>query len=166
MNSVFWRTRWDKARKPLAGFLRRWGPALAAMIVIFVGSSIPGDEFPVYEGAWDFIVKKSGHLAEYGLLSVLLLRGIAGQGPSSAGSDPSPPAPASRAHLAAFGLAVLYAVSDEFHQRFTPGRNSRPLDVFIDAAGSCLGLALYYAWRVIRQTRSQSPRARSTRPRA
>jgi hypothetical protein len=129
-------------RATVGQLLRRWGPALAAMIAIYIGSSIPGEEFPVYRGVWDFVVKKSGHLAEYGLLAALLLRGIADRRP----------APAPRAHLAAaFGLAVLYALGDEFHQRFM---------------GSCLGLGLYYGWQVIRQTRSQSPRSQSTRPRA
>jgi VanZ family protein len=127
------------------------------MIAIYIGSSIPGKEFPVYEGVWDFVVKKSGHLAEFGLLAALLLRGMVW----------GRPAPAPRAHLAAaFGVAVLFALGDEFHQQFTPGRTARALDVAIDALGSGLGLGLFYAWQVIRQTRSQSPQSRSTRPRA
>lgn len=43
-------------------------------------------------------------------------------------------------------LAVLiYAVSDEFHQSFVPGRNASPIDVGIDTVGAILGvIALRY----------------------
>lgn len=38
--------------------------------------------------------------------------------------------------LLAFGLAVLYGITDEIHQRFVPGRHGQPADVFFDAAGA------------------------------
>ncbi|NJN98379.1 MAG: VanZ family protein [Anaerolineales bacterium] len=38
--------------------------------------------------------------------------------------------------LLAFGLAALYGVTDEIHQRFVPGRHGQPADVFFDAAGA------------------------------
>jgi VanZ family protein len=36
----------------------------------------------------------------------------------------------------ALTLAVLYAVTDEFHQGFVVGRTHLPVDVGIDATGS------------------------------
>lgn len=48
-------------------------------------------------------------------------------------------------------LSILYAISDELHQRFTPGRTSTFMDVCFDAAGAILGLAL---WRFIRTHRA------------
>lgn len=42
-------------------------------------------------------------------------------------------------------LAVLYAISDEFHQTFVPGRNGTPVDVTIDSLGASLGL-LFRIW--------------------
>jgi VanZ family protein len=39
-------------------------------------------------------------------------------------------------------LIVIYAVSDEFHQSFTPGREPKLRDVLIDTAGSFLGMYL------------------------
>ena len=44
-------------------------------------------------------------------------------------------------------LAILYACSDEWHQRFTPGRTSSIIDVFIDTIGSVIGLAISYLVR-------------------
>lgn len=47
----------------------------------------------------------------------------------------------------AFGIAVvvsfLYAVSDELHQYFVPGRTALLMDVIIDTAGATVGIALY-----------------------
>jgi VanZ family protein len=37
-------------------------------------------------------------------------------------------------------LAVAYAVTDEFHQRFVAGRHGAPLDVLIDTAGVLIGV--------------------------
>ncbi|MBP0966788.1 MAG: VanZ family protein [Oscillospiraceae bacterium] len=37
-------------------------------------------------------------------------------------------------------LALLYACSDEFHQRFVPGRSCELRDVCIDTAGACCGI--------------------------
>jgi VanZ family protein len=46
----------------------------------------------------------------------------------------------------AASLAVLYGLSDEYHQRFVPGRESDLADVAADAVGAgsaCIALALY-----------------------
>lgn len=51
-----------------------------------------------------------------------------------------------RAALLAWGLSVMYAVSDEWHQTFVPTRVGTPWDVLIDAAGAALGLALAGLW--------------------
>lgn len=44
--------------------------------------------------------------------------------------------------LAAFGIAALYAVSDEFHQLFIPGRSGEVRDVLIDSAGAAAGIGI------------------------
>ena len=142
-------------RRRAAAFATRWGPALLLMMVIFIASAIPGEEFPQYKGGWDYIIKKSGHLLEYGILTLLMLRGLAGPGLAGA---------TRRQKLGALGLTMLYAATDEFHQRFTPGRRGQVPDVLIDLIGGGLALGAYYAWGLIRQTRSQAPRSQSTRP--
>ena len=42
-------------------------------------------------------------------------------------------------------VALAYAVSDEWHQSFVPGRTATPVDVAIDAIG--IGLAALTAGR-------------------
>ena len=39
-------------------------------------------------------------------------------------------------------IVALYATSDEFHQRFTPGRSPSFRDVGIDVAGGLIGIAV------------------------
>ncbi len=46
------------------------------------------------------------------------------------------PQPSARRAAVALGLTVGYAVLDEWHQSFVPGRSSDPLDVATDAAGA------------------------------
>jgi len=42
--------------------------------------------------------------------------------------------------LISFGVGVTYAISDEVHQYFIPGRSARVLDVCIDSAGVLTGI--------------------------
>lgn len=46
----------------------------------------------------------------------------------------------------AWGLSVLYALSDEYHQTFVPGRNGTFVDLLIDASGALVGLLLFWCW--------------------
>ena len=50
----------------------------------------------------------------------------------------------------AVGLGTLYAVSDEVHQSFVPGRLGSPLDVALDAVGVLVGVV---AWQTVRSRR-------------
>ena len=44
--------------------------------------------------------------------------------------------------LLAWGVCVIYAMSDEFHQLFVPGRTCKLTDVLIDSSGSLLGICI------------------------
>jgi VanZ family protein len=83
----------------------------------------------------DFTVKKTAHMAEYGILAVLVWRGCSRALVGRAGRHP----------WAILSLCALYAASDEFHQRFTAGRESSPRDVLIDIVGAGLGLVIVSA---------------------
>lgn len=41
-------------------------------------------------------------------------------------------------------ICLFYAVTDEFHQSFVPGRTSLVSDVLIDFIGSLIGMSLFY----------------------
>jgi len=132
----------------LRAWLWRWLPALVMMGAIFAASSLTKKEVPNF-GAWDLLTKKGGHALGYALLGAGYLRGLA------AGRRPT-----WRLAALALAAAALYAVTDEFHQRFVSGRHSSPVDVLIDTCGAAAGTA---AWAFI-QTRARPvwPRRPST----
>lgn len=41
-------------------------------------------------------------------------------------------------------ICLLYAVTDEFHQSFVPGRTSLVSDILVDFGGALIGLTLFY----------------------
>jgi VanZ family protein len=118
-------------------WLRRWGPALVMMILIFTASGTPGNDLPGF-GVWDFLVKKGGHMIGYGLLGAAWLRGLANNKGINKG-----------ALILAIVLSGLYASSDEFHQSFTPGRTPNLADVGIDTVGAMLGV---FAWTWVKSS--------------
>jgi VanZ family protein len=86
------------------------------------------------------LVRKAGHLTEYGVLAALGWRALQPKGIH----DPS--RAASRYGLA-FALCVAYACSDEYHQSFYPSRYASWGDVAIDSAGAALVLGWIWCRR-------------------
>jgi VanZ family protein len=118
----------------MKSWIYRWGPAVLIMAIIFFASATPGSDLPKF-GSWDFLAKKGGHMFGYALLALAYLRAIGGK-------------MGSRTQLlSSLALAILYACSDEWHQRFIPGRTSSITDVLIDATGAVIGLAISYLVR-------------------
>lgn len=79
-----------------------------------------------------------GHLVMYGILAALLHISFWSWRASTGGSF--------RWAMAAVVLAVLYGVSDEFHQSMVPGRGPSTRDVLIDGVGALTGvLAVKYS---------------------
>ncbi|HNE05484.1 MAG TPA: VanZ family protein, partial [Anaerolineales bacterium] len=104
----------------------RWFPAFLMMAIIFAFSSRAKDELPNFQD-WEYFVKKSSHFLVYGLLALSYIRALP-----------------KRNHLLAWALAILYALSDEFHQSFVPGRTSSLVDVFVfDNLGAIVALVLH-----------------------
>jgi len=116
-------------------FVRYYIPVLLWMGVIFSFS-----EFPTKQAGgiyWvDFIIKKTAHVVEYGILTILSYRAFLSKNVKHR-----------NAALWAILISVLYGVSDEFHQGFTPGREPHIRDVFFDTIGSLL--AIYGVWNWI-----------------
>jgi VanZ family protein len=117
----------------LKNSLLRWLPAILIMTVIFGFSSTPSTKLPNF-GQWDFVFKKGGHMFGYGLLACAYWYGLRFE---------------KRCWGLALLFALLYAVSDEFHQSFVPGRHPSWVDVLgFDSGGASIGLALAYCLRI------------------
>jgi VanZ family protein len=124
-----------------------WLPALAVMAIIFALSHQAG--LHVTEDVdVERPIRVSGHLLAYAVLAGCLLLAL---------SRLDVPRP-SRA-LLAWAMAVAYGLTDEFHQSFVPDRNGRLDDVFVDAVGAAVGVALTWlvlvAWTRARRRASE-----------
>ena len=85
-------------------------------------------------GAVQLLMRKGAHLTEYAVLGALLLRALGSGGARLAG----------KYLFGAWGVAVMWAALDEFHQAFVASRTGSPVDVMIDAAGALIGLTIYW----------------------
>jgi len=101
-------------------FIILWLPVIIWAGLIFYLSSIP-DLKTGLETFWDIILRKMAHIVEYGILFLLLAKAM------------------KKPLIWPIILSILYAISDEFHQSFVPGRNMALLDVYFDSAGILLG---------------------------
>jgi VanZ family protein len=127
-------------------WLRRWGPSVVIMILIFIASGTPGEELPNF-GPFDFDVKKGGHMTGYAMLAASFLHALAGSSRIT-----------KMVLLFSIMFSGMYAMTDEFHQMFTPGRTPSLFDVGIDTVGASIG-ALLWTWsqsvRAARQRRGR-----------
>ena len=80
-----------------------------------------------------FITRKSAHFIGYMILGILA-SGLILQYENI-----------NKKYLLAFLICVIYAISDEIHQLFVPGRAGQVRDVLIDSAGSLLGIIIVMA---------------------
>jgi VanZ family protein len=98
-------------------------PPLVVMALIFYLSSQPSTaDYP----AWEIFLRKLGHVSGYALLAFTWWRALRGLLPSGGRLA---------AVLAAVGVSLAYAISDEVHQTFVTGRHGTPVDVLIDSLG-------------------------------
>lgn len=92
-------------------------------------------------------VRKAAHVTEYAILALLLYRAMRRT------LERSPEIWCRQCAGWAFGIALIYAASDEWHQSFVPSRGGTIHDVLIDGAGAALGLVLWQGWLLWRQAR-------------
>ncbi len=118
-----------------------WALVLSCMITIFLLSSQPAG---VSQGMSDslirkifdllgiefssFLIRKLAHMAEFAGLSLLTFNAV--YAVKEAKITP----------VVAFGITVVYAISDEIHQLFVDGRACQLRDVFIDSCGTAVGV--------------------------
>lgn len=114
----------------MKSWIYRWGPAIFIMAIIFIASSTPGSDIPGF-GHWDEFFKKGGHMLGYALLASAVYHALSNSRSSI-----------KLQFVLVLCIVALYAASDEFHQRFTPGRSPSFRDVGIDVAGGLIGVAV------------------------
>ncbi len=133
--------------------LRYFTPALLWMILIFYMSSQVGNDsagmsdmivsfiqslihdittVEVSINTLSFIIRKSAHVIEYMILTFFFLYAFYKN-------------KYNKYLLYSASLSVLYAMSDELHQTFIPGRSGTAVDVGIDTIGVVLALLIFLA---------------------
>ncbi|OQA93068.1 MAG: VanZ like family protein [Microgenomates group bacterium ADurb.Bin219] len=119
-------------RKAINRFFYYWLPVFFWMGLIFWLSSF--HKLEVSQISWqDFIFRKAAHFSEYTLLFLLYYRAFKN---SLIKTDKY-----KLVYLSLF-LAILYSMSDEYHQTFVSGRSGRLFDVTVDSLGSLFGAFL------------------------
>ncbi len=120
-----------------------WTAVIIYCILIFIGSSIPGDELDTGPPGFDKIL----HILQYLILSLLIFTALKFS-------------LLSLSVTAIFWLTVaassLYGASDEIHQLFVPFRECDFLDFCADLLGSLLG-SYWFSKRLNKRTRPFNP---------
>ena len=75
------------------------------------------------------IIRKLAHFTEYFILGILIYNLIHSY---------------NKKLYIGIIICVIYAISDEIHQSFVPGRSCQLLDILIDSMGSTVGIYLLY----------------------
>lgn len=79
---------------------------------------------------FETIIRKLCHFFEYAFLFVLIYNTIKSYGVKD------------KHKLYSFLIVIMYAISDEIHQYFVPGRACRIIDVIIDISGAFFSYAI------------------------
>ena len=138
--------------------LNYWLPPIVWTVVIFIASTdlfsgsntagvlqriatvIFGHRLaPATAEMLNFVIRKTAHLTEYGILSALTFRALRGEKQSWN----------ARWAIGAIVFATVIASIDEIHQTFVPSRTGTLHDVVLDAAGATIAQILIRAAQVL-----------------
>lgn len=127
---------------------------IAIMAFIFFQSALPADlsseesgrvvdlivrlfqgVAPIDRETLVFIVRKGAHFAEYMILGGFLVPAV-----KEWMAVDTTPVPVVRERITAWLAGTLYAVTDEIHQSFVPGRSCELRDMGIDSCGVLAGV--------------------------
>ncbi|KEH84803.1 VanZ family protein [Clostridium novyi A str. NCTC 538] len=90
----------------------------------------PNTKFNIIE--FHHMVRKNAHFFIYLVLGILTLSALRKSGVKGY-----------KGIIFALLICFIYAISDEIHQTFVPGRSGMVKDVFIDTAGATVGILGY-----------------------
>lgn len=108
---------------------------IAWMAMIFYASSLPGSATG-QDTVTFHLISKALHFIFFGILSILILFTLIRRRSLFETSL--------TVFLLSLFLTNIYAISDEYHQTFTPGRHSSAKDVVIDTCGDITFLGAFY----------------------
>jgi len=100
---------------------------------------------PASQGFATFLVRKSAHMFLYFILGIM----VYSLSREFKLND-------RKRILYSLFFVFLYAISDEFHQKFVIGRSSELRDVFIDSIAGLLGIVFCYSLYVLMKRRLMS----------
>jgi len=109
---------------------------ITRIIVETVERIVPQENLDIEE--LNHIVRKNSHFFAYLVLGILMLNSLRRSGISGYSSI-----------VLALLFCVLYAITDEVHQLFVPGRGGQVKDVIIDSSGVIAGIGMYFFIRKI-----------------
>lgn len=143
--------------------VRFWGPVFLWMVVISFFSSRSVLPRPFSSPKHGRVSRGVAHFGEFAILSVLLYRALASgyQSQESKGNSEEDDPPWSRARSTSKGrpfalsfvIGLLFAVLDESHQSFVPGRHFGLADLVLDVAGMGTALLVIGGWLGLRRQR-------------
>ncbi len=111
---------------------------ITEVVVKVAEKVVPEKEFDI--NSINHIIRKNAHFFAFFALGILVINALR----ASKTVDV-------KRIIIALCICVLYAVSDEVHQLFVPGRGGQFKDVLIDSSGSITGIFLYaFCCRMIR----------------
>jgi len=105
---------------------------IITMSEFFLGRHLNSLEKEMYIEKYVKLVRKSAHFFIYSILGLLVI---------SLALEYSLDY---KTIIISIIFCLLYAVSDEIHQLYVPGRSGEVRDVFIDTIGSFFGIILYF----------------------
>lgn len=122
------------------GMVYYWLPPFMWMGVIYFMSSQKSVSI-THNATSEFITFKTLHMIEYAFLFFLLYRAFHSLKKLSE----------LYFALCAFGIAIMYSITDEFHQLFIPTRQGRARDIFFDLAGMLIMYGIIRKARLLRK---------------
>lgn len=81
---------------------------------------------------FNHLIRKSAHFISYLILGILVLNAISKNKKLNL-----------KWTMISISICMLYAISDELHQAFVPGRGPSVFDVVIDSFGASVGIFIY-----------------------
>jgi VanZ family protein len=109
--------------------------ALQRIAITFLGHPFA----PATAEMLNFLIRKTAHVSEYGVLSALTFRALRGDKPSWS----------ARWAIGGIVVAIVIASIDETHQTYVPSRTGTWHDVLLDTAGAAIAQILIRAAQVL-----------------